>query len=236
MSLLGHVRAAWWTGLVASDFDATNKRGPSPLARWLVWGQMDAAVESLDPSLRWDLDTLEWASPKTSSIEGYSRVLMESKLISSASSRVVDLMVGEFACRHVRDRHKGSDLCELLFSEAVAAFSQDKVTKAKWHQVFPKILRLYRRKMMSPDERRTPLFTQQRVVYMRESLFVAGFRCCTAGCRIGVAASTPAQAACICHQQNSRAKEYLALMRRSSSGPESSTRNLFAVGKSSGPG
>jgi hypothetical protein len=161
MRRLGHTRAAEWVHTWASDYLATDKRGPCPSARWDAWAALDKAVYALDRSLHWDVDTLEWHTCKTSSIEGYSRVLIESKLISSDSSRYLDVMVGHRGCRVVYDRRKGSDLCESLFSRCVVVMDQNKASKHVWLRMFGKILRQARRQTMDPDLRGTPMFSQQ---------------------------------------------------------------------------
>jgi hypothetical protein len=140
MLRLGHHRAAAWVELLAEDYAATDQRGFSPAERWASWERMDTFLTSLHPSLSWDPEGT-WASPFTASIDGYSRVLIESYMVSNDSSRLIDIMVGHRGCRFVYDRRKGSDLCECLFSRCVAVMGQDKVSKRMWTRMFAKIVR-----------------------------------------------------------------------------------------------
>lgn len=225
MRRLGHIRAADWVHKVASRYLATDKRGFTPAERWVAWADHDRAIYELDASLRLDPDDPMWHSPKTSSIEGYSRVLVESWLVSSASKREVDLMVGAEGIFVRYYRRDGSDLCECLFSRCVATMGEDKSSKWKWLRLFGKIVRQARRQTMDPATRQSPMFTQQHTVYENKE-FVLGFCSCksTPRCVIG-GAVTPG---CICEQGNRHTKSD-AKLRQKITGHEPSTRHKFHV-------
>ena len=225
MKRLGHDKAAAFVHDMACDYLSIDKRGFSPAARWRAWRQMDARVHGMDESFTWDPTSTEWHSPTGKrSIEGFSRVLTESFLVSNDTSRLLDLMIGAEGISFVRDRGKSSDLCECFFSCCVAKMRQDKVTKFQWIKHLPSIIRMYQRKMMDAEERRTPLNTQQRHVYKYEDM-VQGFRCCCCVpvCVIGGAVNP--QCACAKHGRHQRQGDKLVL--RASLHAEESTRNKY---------
>ena len=230
MSNLGHARAAAWVEEVACEVEATDKRGFCVAERWRVWAANDDAVLALHPSLRWEPDSLVWHSPKTASIEGYSRVVIESKLITNDSNRLLDVMVGADAAKLVYDRRKGSDLCESFFSTCVDVMGE-KVSKRCWLRMLAKIMRQTRRKTMAFEERKTAFFTDQHKVYL-DKTFQAGFRSCVClpRCVIG----GPINSSCVCAGETRHATENAKLMLRSSTHAESSTRHKFHTDKSGG--
>ena len=122
----GHDRAAAWTSAVACEYDSYERRGFSPAERWKPRDLLDGMIVDLHESLRWDPEGV-WVSPRSMLIDGYSRVLIESYLITHCSSRILEVMIGPDGCAFVYDRRQGSDLCESLFSRCVAVMNQDKV-------------------------------------------------------------------------------------------------------------
>jgi hypothetical protein len=219
---LGHHEAAAWVKVQASAYLSTIKRGFSPVARWDAWAAQDAAIEALHPSLRWDSLSPLAGSPKVASIEGYSRVVLECERVSNDSSRWLDLMVGPEGCRLICDRHKSSDPCECFFSMCVSKMGQDKVTKFQWLKFLGPITRMARRRVMDTADRRSPLNTQQKHVYMRED-FVKGFRCCCCSPPCAIGGHVNPQ--CACAAEGRHAKEDEKRAQRPSAHAELSTRN-----------
>lgn len=226
MRELGHARAADWVSLVACEYESADARGFSRAARWKAWAKIDRAIEAMHPSLRWEPTSLTWSSPKTSHIEGYSRVLMESYLVSNDSSRYLDVMLGEKGSSLVYDRRKGSDLCESLFSRCVEVMRQDKVSKRVWLRMIAKIVRQTRRATMERAERRVTHFASQNRIY-QDKEFVDGFRCCVCvpHCQIGGAIAE----GCACAKQGRRVKTEARLVLRPTAHAQASNRKRFHV-------
>ena len=182
---------------------------PTRAARWRAWAELDAAIYALHPSLSWNPE--QWHSPRTSSIEGYSRVLIESYLITSCSKRLLDVMLGQRGCFLRYDRREGSDLCECLLSRCVAVMGQDKSSKYAWLRMFGKIVRQARRQTMLPALRNTPMFTQQHTAYETKE-FKPGLRSCpsTPRCIIGGEVDPD----CVCSKGNRHSKSDSRLLQR----------------------
>ena len=231
MRQLHHVEAADFDHMLASQHESIDRRGFSATARWAVWNNTTLVIRGLDPSLQWNPTSLSWHSPRSTSIEGYSRVLLESYLVMCDSCRALDIMVGRHGCRYTYDRRKGSDLCEALFARCVEVMRQDKVSKRCWLRFFAKIVRQSRRKLMDKAERRTPIFSEQHKVY-QDGIFVPGFRSCLCQppCQIGGQKCST----CICAQENSRAASRTKLLSRDAIHAEASTRNKFNVNNKGG--
>ena len=157
-------------------------------------------------------------------------MVIESKLITNDSNRLLDVMVGADAAKLVYDRRKGSDLCESFFSTCVDVMGE-KVSKRSWLRMLAKIMRQTRRKTMAFEERKTAFFTDQHKVYL-DKTFQAGFRSCSCfpRCVIG----GPIDASCVCAGETRHAAENAKLMLRSSTHAESSTRHKFHTDKSGG--
>jgi hypothetical protein len=228
----GHIAAAEWVEVMAAEYVATEGRGPSPVARWDVWQRTDDFIRALHPSFEWDVNSLSWASPRTSSIQGFSRVLLESEFISHDASRWVDIMIGcchwlpdiDHGVRLVKDRNKGTNVVECLFSCTVAKMREDKSTLYKWKRMMPSIIRAARRKLMSDEERGTSYHTQQRHVYNYKA-HVKGFRSCKSvpPCEIG---AKPTEG-CVCAHETRHVASHARLKLRESVRPEPSTRHRY---------
>ena len=222
----GHLRAAAFVKAMACDYLSIDKRGFSPVARWMAREDMDATIRALSKSFEWDPTSSEWHSPSENkgTVGGFSRVLAQSFLISNESSRLLDVMIGPEACRFVRDRAKGSDLCECFFSCCVAKMRQDKVSKYQWLKFLPSIIRMLERKTMDIDDRQSCLFTNQRHIYKFLD-FIKGFRCCCCSppCLIGGVVNP----SCACAEDGRHKKETDKKMQRDSMHPERSIRRTY---------
>ena len=222
MARLGHSEAAAFVRVTARAHIAADGRGYAPISRWDVWEEQDEAIEVLHESFRWNPSSPVWVSPKTASIEGYSRVVLECYRVTNDSSRWLDLMVGPEGCRFVCDRHKQSDPCECFFSQCVAKMDKDKATKYQWLKFLGPIMRMSRRRVMDVRDRKTPLNAQQKHVYMRSD-FVQGWRCCRCSSPCQIGGHVNPQCACAAEGRHVKADEKRVLRPLAHSEP--STRN-----------
>ena len=230
MNDLGHGRAAAWVRACASEFQSYDKRGFSPAARWRARDAQDAMILDLHASLRWMPDRDKWVSPTTASIDGYSRVLIESYLISHDSGRALEVMLGPEASRLIYDRRMGSDLCESLFAQCVHRTLQDKPSKRTIDRQLSKIVRHTQRRTMDPLKRGYGLHASSNRVY-DDKAHQPRFRCCTCSppCVIGGRFSE----GCACAASGRRRASMAKIAAGSGAGQESSIRNSFHKGSSS---
>ena len=227
MRALGHDEAADWVTLIANDYSAGDSRHFCARSRWEAKQALAARVEALHPSFGWDPGGV-WHSPKTASIQGYSRVLLESWLITNNTCQFKEVAVGWEGCVLLSDRDEGSNLCESLFARCVAYQRQDKVSKRAWLRSMAKIIRQTRRQIMDPLLRRTPMFSQQNRVYKDKALS-AGWRACRKQppCVIGGFIHP----GCPCGASNRHSKMVDDLMKRHASRPQKSVRHTFHTNK-----